>query len=78
VPSCIVTVEHDLVAREAPRAKVSDEFVSLGVAERAEDGSRSEDARDCLSVHAAERYARACVCHRNHGETSTETFVRRY
>lgn len=56
---------------------MTDEFISLDIAQRAEYRRAGEDARDCFGVHGAERYARACAWHATGRVTSTETFVLR-
>jgi hypothetical protein len=56
----------------------SDELRSLAITERGEDRDFCEDARDRLGVHGAERYARACVCHRNKSEIASPAVAHRY
>jgi hypothetical protein len=60
VPSGIVAMEYDLVAREMPRAQMSDELRPLDVAQRTEDRHARKDARDRFGVYGADDTP-ACV-----------------
>ncbi len=46
-----------------------DEFRSLYIAERAEEGHEGKDARDHFGVHGGDD-TRACVCNPNKSDTS--------